>query len=275
MARDAGWRISLIVGVSLISASYALECEVTDWSVWSHCSELCEGGLQTRSRLLESPSNAATDDNSTNATAIPTCDEPELAQTRSCNTQHCAQSKLHFSEVKAWPMGRESIQNIIDGDEDTWSYSTKGWCQHESIYIGLKLQAPTKVSGLRLHKKYHKSHNSGHNKKDCNRKNIQLLYSTETDESRTLDRHNWQQVREASNGHGSREMWTTHLIRPDGYIVGDEHDSAQEGWASVSFAPVEATAVALEISHNGGEYNHFCVNEIEAFYAPPQASEEL
>lgn len=40
--------------------------------------------------------------------------------------------------IEAWPMQRGSIVNAIDNDQDSWTYSTKGWCNHDSIYIGVK-----------------------------------------------------------------------------------------------------------------------------------------
>jgi len=262
--------LSACVGMILISTSCALECDVTDWSPWQVCSQKCGGGIETRSREQIVPFNATAEDD--NATAEDDCFSPPLEESRTCNTHHCSQTKVPFSSVVVWPMDRRDIGNIIDGDTSTWTYSTKGWCKHESIYIGLKLQIPSHVSGLRIHKKYHKSH---HNKKDCNRKNIQLLYSTDDPEDRPLDRFNWKQVGEATNGYASTEMLNLQIVRPDGYLFGEEHNSQSDGWGSVSFAPVEATALALEVSANGGEYNHFCVSEIEAFFAPPQAPEAV
>ena len=70
-----------------------------------------------------------------------------------------------------------------------------------------------------MFKKYQHSRN---NKKDCNRKNIQVLYSTEPLEV-PLERHSWRPVTEAENGIGGTELLEADTVRSSGYIAGEMH----------------------------------------------------
>lgn len=70
---------------------------------------------------------------------------------------------------------------------------------------------------------YKKYQHSASNKKDCNRKNIQLLYSSDSLEV-PLERHSWRPVTEAENGISGAELLHADLVRSTGYISGETHD---------------------------------------------------
>jgi len=231
------------------------ECLVSEWKEWGGCSKACEGGSYSRSRDVIS-----------NGT-LP-C--PELNEQKACNTHGCSISWVHASQVEAWPQGRASIEHAIDGNPETWTYSTKGWCNEDTIYVALSFMRSELVSGVRVLKKYQESVK---NSKDCNRKNIQLLYSTDP-LTETLSRMAWKPVVSAKNGHKGHEKWNAQSVADTGMVVADEHDSDADGWGSVSFKSTHMTALALEITSHGGLFNHFCLAEIQAFRAMDAASEE-
>jgi hypothetical protein len=63
-----------------VSSEDSEVCELSSWSSWSDCSELCGGGTQTRSRTILREEGQACPDTSA------------LTETRVCNTQPCPSS---------------------------------------------------------------------------------------------------------------------------------------------------------------------------------------
>ena len=97
-------------------------------------------------------------------------------------------------------------------------------------------------------------------------KNLVIQYTTDLI---PLTSRSWNNVSNLVNGYYGIELLDATAVNPDGTVIEDLHDSIHEddGWASLSFDPVQATGIRISFSKTPGTtypYIHYKVYEIEA-----------
>jgi len=232
-------------GGSALGDLPAEDCRVTAWSHPGPCSAKCDGGTAVRTR------------NVTTAAANGGASCPALSEKVSCNTYSCRLAVLPGGEAVVWPMPRNSVALASDGDLSTWTYSTAPWCEHSPFWVGLSFPQGALVSGLRVWKRHHQGKG-----RDCGNKHLEVVYSTDSADV-PVGRRDYMRVKDLTNGYDGMEMWNaTHV--GDVKVQGDSHDSERGGWASLTFATVNATSIALQVESADPSYNHFCLAEMQA-----------
>ncbi|MBN2430783.1 MAG: hypothetical protein JXQ27_04875, partial [Acidobacteria bacterium] len=99
-------------------------------------------------------------------------------------------------------------------------------------------------------------------------KDLAILYTTDP-VSVPLSQRAWTPVPELVNGYQERELLDAWQVNADGTVERENHVSGlpdSDGWASLTFAPVEATGVAIQFENaEPGRPNAYHVNEYEAY----------
>ena len=95
-------------------------------------------------------------------------------------------------------------------------------------------------------------------------KNLIVQYSTDSGD---LSTRTWNNVTGLNNGWVGDEMLDASAVNADGSIELDRHDSTTDGWASLGFDEVAATAIRISIEETTEPqvyaFNHYKLHEIE------------
>ena len=178
-----------------------------------------------------------------------------------------AASAMSAAQISAvaihdWPNERFSNQVpalAIDGDTSTFTWSTESFTTAENS-LGLDFGTLYYLDQIRLWK----TPDGGGGP---NIKNLVIEY-TSSSAALVLSARTWVAVPNMVNGNGGVELMTATSVNSNGTVVGDVHDSNVSGWASLSFDSVLATGVRIRFSTPSGGFNHYHVNEFEAFGDP-------
>jgi len=98
--------------------------------------------------------------------------------------------------------------------------------------------------------------------------NLSILYSTN---SGPLNERNYQSVSGLINGYCGQELVSAGSVNPGGTVQGEHHDYATQGFYSLTFDPVRASAIAIRIDKAPGQANpyiHYGVIEAEVYPWP-------
>jgi hypothetical protein len=185
--------------------------------------------------------------------------------------------KVHPVTASGWPdehhgdmaQGGGTPRAAIDGDIDTFTWTNNG--QVLTGYLVLSFDSPWQVERIRLWKKS----DSG-NKNVPNAKNLLIQYTPDP-VTVPVDKRRWATVKGLTNGYNGKELLKARKVNSDGSIEGDDHDSdgprvPDEGWASLSFHSVDATAIRICFQVPGATEavrNHYRIHEVEIYAAPP------
>merc|ERR1711896_73818 len=117
-------------------------------------------------------------------------------------TQSC-RSTIHPAggKIVAWPMPRKDLSRARDGDTSSWTYTTAAWCEHAPFWVGLSFPQGALVSGIRVWKRHHPGL-----KKDCGKKDIEVVYSTDPD-TLELGERDYKRVVALTSGYEGKEVW--------------------------------------------------------------------
>jgi hypothetical protein len=156
--------------------------------------------------------------------------------------------------INAWPNSRGDEANAIDGDQGTYTWCTAPF-NTGTNYVAVGFSSATDIKSVRLWKD-----NDGGG--GANWKDLVILW-TNSSVGTALSARTWQPVTNMVNGISGTELLVATSVNSDGTVVGDVHDSVNEGhgWGSLSFNEVAATGFAIQFS--GSSYNHYKLHEIQ------------
>ena len=154
---------------------------------------------------------------------------------------------------------RPEVNLAADGDLNTYSILTPAYSDrpHAGVF---RLSQPEVVRRIRVAKQG----NTDTVGAKVDRMDLQILYTNDT---RPLSRREFQPVDSLTNGFNGEEM-----IHADGIdatcatVDNDIHDFEKHGFYSLSFQPVEATAVAIRFSRDSADlepWTHYPICEME------------
>jgi len=100
-------------------------------------------------------------------------------------------------------------------------------------------------------------------------KNLVILYTTDSPATPLAERE-WTPVTEMVNGFQDEELLEADKVYDDGRVEGENHVSSApdyDGWASLTFVPVDATGVAIEFENAQPKKrsNTYHVDEFQAY----------
>jgi len=147
----------------------------------------------------------------------------------------------------------------------TWSTEANNVVHPSFLAVGF---ADAKVGRLRLWKES----NGGGGQPI---KNLTVQYTTGTG---PLSTRTWINVTGLANGFGGAELLRATAVNADGTVTGDTHSSSTvDGYASLTFTPVQATALRVAFANPNpattcsgvqGTCNHYRVGELEVYALP-------
>lgn len=152
--------------------------------------------------------------------------------------------------------------NAIDGNTSTFTWTTPSGNVTQPSYLEAGLASIATVSRIRLFK----DNDSGGGGPLA--KNLTIDY-TATDASVPLANRTWIPVTGLANGFNGTELMTATALA-NGAVIGDNHNSLVSGWASLTFAPVNATGIRIGFSNPAGSNYpnvHYRVYELELYGA--------
>jgi hypothetical protein len=168
-----------------------------------------------------------------------------------------ASGPIAITGVQAFPNGRTTNDlpaNAIDGNTGTFTWTTNAYNTSAPSYLAIAF-AGTTVNRIRLWK----SPDGGGGE---SYKNLVIEYTTGT--AADLSARTWTQVSGLRNGFEGQELMRVESVNAYGYVTGDRHDSVNgDGWASLTFDPVQATGLRIGFSSPG--LVHYRVGELQAF----------
>lgn len=128
--------------------------------------------------------------------------------------------------------------------------------------MGLELSGLTNIARIRLWKDTSAGEAALNSRKD-------LLIQYTTDNNANLSDRNWTNVSGLVNGFQGTENLVATSVNSNGTVIGDFHDSpGGDGWASLTFNPVQATGIRIFFSKTAGEINtfmHYRVYEFQVY----------
>jgi hypothetical protein len=151
----------------------------------------------------------------------------------------------------------------VDGDANTWSYLTMSFTNNP-VTAALDLGSATSVNRIRVNKVTNQVTGSG----IVEPMNVQILYTTD---SGPLNQRTYQPVTGLTNGFNGSELVNAPTVdSPTASVLGEIHEFAADGWFSLSFNAVNATAIAYVIAKPDGSANQYINYPIAEFelYAP-------
>lgn len=177
------------------------------------------------------------------------------------------QKVIENPAVHGWPNERTSDNvpsNANDGDTLSFTWTTEAF-NTATGHIGLDFDSLRTVTRVRLWK----DPEAGNSGRTSLPKNLVVRYTTD---SGPMSMRGWTHVTGLVNGFNGQEMMVADSVLSEGIVWGDFHDSVDngDGWASLTFDPVEATGMAIEFSKTEGttySFVHYKVHEFLA-YAP-------
>ncbi|MDX1983295.1 MAG: choice-of-anchor D domain-containing protein, partial [Bryobacteraceae bacterium] len=97
-------------------------------------------------------------------------------------------------------------------------------------------------------------------------KNLVIEYTT-TNASTPLPERTWTRVTGLANGFNGTELLVASAVNSDGTVTRDSHNSANSGWASLTFNSVNATGIRIGFNNTTSQtfFNHYKVHEFEAY----------
>jgi hypothetical protein len=155
----------------------------------------------------------------------------------------------------------------IDGDLNTWSYLTMSFTDNP-VAAALDLGSATAVNRIRVAKVTNQVTASG----IVEPMDLQVLYTTDTG---PLNERTYQPVSGLTNGFGGTELINASSVDSStASVLGEIHQFGTDGWFSLSFDAVNATAIALGIAKPDGSANQYINYPIYEFelYAPSVAN---
>jgi hypothetical protein len=170
--------------------------------------------------------------------------------------------------ARGWPNERtfdNPPRNAVDGNTSSFTWTTNPNNTAAPSYFGVDFGATKPVSRIRLYK----DNDGGGGTQSDPVKNLIIEYTTSSP-AVPLEGRTWVRVSGLTNGYLGAELLTAAAVNADGTVTRDSHNSTTNGWASLSFAPVEATAVRIGFSNvtSNTFFNHYKVHEFEAYGAP-------
>ncbi|MFN9627751.1 MAG: hypothetical protein ACK6AT_15980, partial [Planctomycetota bacterium] len=180
-------------------------------------------------------------------------------------SQNLIASVISPVSAQAWPNQRVSgdvPSQAIDGSINTFTWSTESFTT-TSASLGLELSGLTDIDRIRLWKGNAAGESGLRSRKD-------LLIQYTTDTNANLSDRNWTNVSGLTNGFQGTEYLVATSVNSNGTVIGDFHDSfySGDGWASLTFNPVQATGIRIFFSKTAGELNtymHYLVYEFEVY----------
>jgi hypothetical protein len=173
-----------------------------------------------------------------------------------------ASSKVAAVAAAAWPNGRTADNvpgNAVDGNTSTFTWTTAAFNSVNPSYLAIGFAGASAVNRIRLYK----DNDSGG--VGLVAKNLMIEYTTSSP-STPLAARVWQPVSGLVNGFNGAEMLVAAGVNPNGAVTADNHDSARNGWASLTFDGVQATGLRIGFSNAApAVINHYRVYEFEAY----------
>ena len=169
-------------------------------------------------------------------------------------------------EATAELNNRGDEQNAIDGDDTTISYLTPSGTSKPNI-VSLDWGGEKTIDRIRVAK--------GGNidglgagapgLEPIDNMDLEILVTTD---SGPLESRNYVRVSSLTNGYQGEELIEADEVLADGFVDNDHHDFEFDGWYSLSFAPVQATALAISFardSEDSAPYVHYFSYELEVY----------
>jgi hypothetical protein len=151
-----------------------------------------------------------------------------------------------------WDFGKNGYdqRDSIDGDLNTFSYLTMSFTDHP-VAAALDLGSATAVNRIRVAKVTNQVTGSG----IVEPMNVQILYTTDTG---PLNERTYQPVSGLTNGFNGTELIKADAVDSTTAIVlGEIHQFSTDGWFSLMFSEVNATAIAYGIVKPDGSANPY------------------
>jgi hypothetical protein len=138
----------------------------------------------------------------------------------------------------------------IDGDTNTWSYLTRSYTDH-ATHVALELGSATAVNRIRVAKVTNQVTGSG----IVEPMNLQILYTTDTG---PLNERTYHAVTGLRNGFNGSELIKANSVDSStATVLGEIHEFAADGWFSLTFNEVNATAIAYGLVKPDGSANPY------------------
>jgi hypothetical protein len=149
--------------------------------------------------------------------------------------------------------------NSIDGDLSTFSYSTPSGTASPNI-IAFDLGGTNKVNRIRVAKDGDTDALGGLANMD-----LTILFTTGDGE---LNTRTYTSVTNLANGFAGRELISAEAVNADGTVLREHHNFATEGFYSLTFQEVAATAIAIRVERDANDprpFTHYPIHEFEAY----------
>jgi hypothetical protein len=180
------------------------------------------------------------------------------------------QGAVVLTSVKGWPNERPFFQgdtppNAIDGNINTYTWTTASGNSANPSYLGVGFNSEI-VDRIRLWKVPDSGFGFTPNIKDL------VIQFTNDSVGTPLDLRVWQTVSGLTNGYFGIELMNATSVNANGSVTGDVHNSPNgDGWASLSFDKVHATAMRIAFTVPSGQpINHYRVGEFQVYAAVPE-----
>lgn len=179
-------------------------------------------------------------------------------------------TKRTITDVEVFDAATKVLNNrgdqglAIDGSTATGSYMTPGGTTVPQILAFDLGPTPQAVTRIRVAKSGNIDGIGG-----TDNMNLEVLYSTGTG---PLNARQYQRVRGLASGFLGSEQVVAAAVNADGTVLKEHTDYATDGWYSLNFSQVEATAIALRVARDSGDpYNfvHYLTYEFEVYYDTP------
>ena len=164
---------------------------------------------------------------------------------------------------------RGDEDNAIDGDVATWSFLTPAFTDFENI-AALDLGELVNVDRIRVAKGGNTDGTDAGapGLEPIDNMDVQILFSTD---SGPLELRNYQPVAGLINGFEGGELINADAVNADdGMVDNDHHDFDSDGWYSLTFDSVQASALAISFARDEGDsapWTHYYAFEIEVHAA--------
>ena len=172
---------------------------------------------------------------------------------------------LRVQEVPGEVNNSPDVDLAIDGDTTTTTSLTPSFTRGDRI-VAVDVGEMTTVSRLRVSKigDGDQSSAGAPGLAPIDNMDLQILF---TRDSGPLHRRGYLPVPELTNGYFGTELILADAVNSaDATVDNDHHDFANDGWYSLSFAPLQATGLAIRFGRDRGDsapWNQYRTHEIE------------